>query len=900
MPNFIQSFYSAVSSSALTTITATLSSAINAGDLIAFGIAWVGDTTTVSVSDQAQNSWVVLPTIENGVIQGSAMVYSLRSKAYAAGNVITVTLGAGRTYAKIQGGEWGTGLGSYDSTGSAVGTKPATPTATLNTNSNNELVIGFGRWDSGSQWSAATTGWTARNTLPAGTILADSTDSVAGPFSFGPTVGTGGSNGNPWSLQEASFSPLLKNSFSASATSGAAFTPTGLEESPFSASATSGANFNGTLIQTPNVQIVLNVTKGISAINYQGTNLVDSTSALPLLRIQKAGDTQKNYIALSGWTVSTTNSPNDTLSATSPSANLTVVAKPLVDGFNFKVTIAFSSSLGAVLDYDLDLYRHRFHVMPTYDGTVQFTNGDNGFDCNDAMYFICNDSGASSNPWQIWHATLVPTSFHFAPKNYPNPTWDVYFVPISKVSGVPDPILLPAVGGSLTFDVQANYSASKPDPLVAAPESISIQSARWPLVVRQDLFPSRSFVGLNVFCKSGGNPVSNPNGWNNGASYNLYDPAGSGRLVAEMTGDVSGLQTLASWMIGRIQWCNYITYVKCGGISVIHWDMWDGEEYPQSGTSYVGDPRISRTQCRELWYRDANFPVPIISQCLDSLKRAYNPANPSDPTYCPNLMPGIALRASNWPTVNGQPMPLYTNPPLTQYSLQSQADAIANLSGKIDRVYWAGYRVFYIDSYGNSFNPLSYAVGPLRTVLASYPDCLFAPEAYNRADMYSCSAPFRDRFPSRSADPTASLMWPNSYCLMRMENYTGGNMYRSAFTITTAVNSFTVTVPSGSGILAGMTIDGNSNIPAGATVASISGTTVTMSVAATGAGTVSTWFTSQYYSAAVDILKRAYNKNNYTGPGTAGDMILANCYSGSPTELEQAYAIYQRIASGAI
>lgn len=590
----------------------------------------------------------------------------------------------------------------------------------------------------------------------------------------------------------------------------------------------------------PTPVITLSAAKGVSSILYADAfNFVHTAySTAPVLRIQKQGDTSKIYEPLGAPVISTTTNPNDTMTMSSANVTMKVVVVTVADGYGFQVSFPVFAYTQAIVDWDLLLYTARFESqIPTWDGTTKWGNGNQGWDPNAALELVFDDQVAPTNPWQVWCSTFGPINVHWAPKNYTSttPGWQLYITGSTGQAGYYCEFPLAA---GFSCDVNVLFSAVKPDPTVVAPSAFTIQSNRWPVITRRDLFPPKSLFGLNIFCQSATpgtpNPVQNPNGWNGATTtFNLYDPAGSGKLVAEMTGDESGLVALANWIVGRIRWCNHVTYVVCGGVSVIHWDLWDGEEYPQSGTSYVGDPRISRTQCRELWYRSATFPVPIIQQALDNLKWAYNPANPPQPIFCPNLMPGCALRASHWPSPA-----MYTNPAPTQYSWQSGPDAVSDLSAKIDRIYWAGFRVFYVDSWGSTLHPQAYTVDDLRTMMQLYPDILLCPESYDRQDMYSAGYPFRDKFPSLDSDPQANQIWPgNAHCLMRMENGSG------------------VRMDPGVGLL-----PPPQNAP---------------------------------YLNAVRILQRAHD---------GGDCPLANCYSGvkqldgtSPTELEQVNTIWKTL-----
>jgi hypothetical protein len=148
-------------------------------------------------------SWTVGTKVTNGN-QKSVIAYKLNSAAASAGLVVTASFTVGTKWISINGGEW-TGYTTLDTSVSATGTKPTTPTVNITTNNANEQLIGFARYDQGAVWTAVPSGWTSRGpALSNGTILADIAESTAGTYTFNPTT-SGGSNGNPWTLQVIAF-----------------------------------------------------------------------------------------------------------------------------------------------------------------------------------------------------------------------------------------------------------------------------------------------------------------------------------------------------------------------------------------------------------------------------------------------------------------------------------------------------------------------------------------------------------------------------------------------------------------------------------------------------------------------------------------------------------------------
>jgi hypothetical protein len=566
--------------------------------------------------------------------------------------------------------------------------------------------------------------------------------------------------------------------------------------------------------------------KGINSITYGDTfNYVHSSySGVPVLRLQKVGDTSKVYEALSAPVISTTSQPNDTLTMKSANAALILVWSVFEDGYDLTGVIQNNYPINAI-DYDLKLYTHRFrNSIPTWDGTTKWLSNQQGWDINAALEIVFNDPGQSHNPWQCWSSSLGPFTCKFNPKNYTSttPGWEIYLHADTDQPGIycVRPI---ASGDSVKFNVQIKFSANKPDPTIVAPKAFSIQSNRWPMQVHQDRYPTRMGLGANWFCTcppSGqSNAACNPNGWNNDRTLKLYDT--DGKLCASK-GDYTGIKQLWDFIKGRMLWCNYVTH-KAGGLGVIHWDFWYGQKYTQPGLSYIGDSTISRSKCPELWYSDANW-TSISSMFLTWMKYAYNGSSP--PTFLgDHWLVGAGLRASIW-----------TNAPPKQRTYPDLTIGVKNLIDKIYPLYWAGHRVFYLDSFGPySTPPQAYAVDLVRKVMVQYPDILLIPEAYSRVDMYSASYPFRDMTPTRSnysgagTSAQAPLIWPRAASMVRWQNKGDVQMNPS---------------------------DVN-------------------------------------YPATVEKFKVAYNPG-----GVAGDCVLANCYSGSPTEFEQAMDIYHKIEIG--
>jgi hypothetical protein len=148
-----------------------------------------------------------------------------------------------------------------------------------------------------------------------------------------------------------------------------------------------------------------------------------------------------------------------------------------------------------------------------------------------------------------------------------------------------------------------------------------------------------------------------------------------------------------------------------------------------------------------------------------------------------------------------------------------------------------GWGSDYIDSYG-PYNtpPQAYDPALLRQVVAAYPDILLIPEG-KAPYLFSAGYPWMDRVATRQV-------------------YSGsGSTPQAAMIWPTAANMMRVQ----------------------------------------NGGEFNMGPTTQYYQNAVAVMKTAYNKG---GPG--GDCIIAQCYSGTPTEFEQAAAIWQGIANGTL
>jgi len=262
--------------------------------------------------------------------------------------------------------------------------------------------------------------------------------------------------------------------------------------------------------------------QGINSITYGDTfNYVHSSySGVPVLRMQKVGDTSKVYEPLGVPIISTTAQANDTLTMKSANAVLILVSSVFENGYSFAGTVQNDYPTDAI-GYDLKLYTHKFrNWIPTWDGSAKWPSSQQGWDINAALEILFNDPGEPVNPWQCWFSSLSPFTCRWNPKNYSSstPGWEIYLHAETNQPGIYCVRPIPA-GGSIKFNVQVHFSASQKDPIVVAPKAFRIQSDRWPLQIRQDLYPTRMGLGANWFCTSPPsgqtNAPNNPNGWNN-------------------------------------------------------------------------------------------------------------------------------------------------------------------------------------------------------------------------------------------------------------------------------------------------------------------------------------------------------------------------------------------------
>lgn len=585
----------------------------------------------------------------------------------------------------------------------------------------------------------------------------------------------------------------------------------------------------------PNIAVTLSTTKGVSSILY-GTdphNYVDTSSTIPVFRAGLNGGT-KNYQALTTVTVTTTTNTNDTLTIVdsgSAIAKVVMVVSAGADSMQWNCTLTNLSTTNTITEWDLKAWSHLFEGAPATDGVNAWGQSDHGYDINAGQIMGFMDTVQSTNPWQIWCSddggiSAQPINFHFAARGSTHPAlWDVYFDPDTSQPGVYDVAPL-APGASYTWVLKTFYYATQQDITTVNPASYSIQATRWPMQVNQTKFPTRKGFGLNFFCSDGSNYTSNPNGWNNDSTMALYNSDGT---LQASTGSYTGLNALWSFISGRTLWCNHITR-NAGGIGVIHWDFWWGGRYPQPGVDYIGDPTVSQSVVPEIWYSDANFSPNIVTRWVNSaMQYAYNGGNP--PAYLgSSWMVGAALRGSLF----------HLGPPASQSTYPDLQTGINDLTAKINYLIASPYNhtVFYIDSFG-PFNtpPSAYSVDLLRSLMTSFPNVLLIPEAYSRADVFSCSYPWRDLQPTRNTGsgsiftPQAPLIWNSAACACRFEK------------------------------------KGSIDMTPG----------------------------SDNYPNAIALAKQAYNVG-----GSTGDCVIANCYSGTPTEFEQIMALYAGIASGTL
>jgi hypothetical protein len=286
--------------------------------------------------------------------------------------------------------------------------------------------------------------------------------------------------------------------------------------------------------------------------------------------------------------------------------------------------------------------------------------------CNDDVvkplytgFFTISGDTASYKRYSVWVAS---TPLNSQPSNYP-----LFNRPI-------------APGGTDTYTISLRFAPSGTDGHTLATDIYTGFASAWPY---QTNWPDRRSMGaLFLSTSSGTHTANNPRGWfNNDPSVDITTPSG-----------ISAFQTRMLQMADD----SVAETTLMNSQAVIVWDL-EGQQYPQPGFAYVGDPRLLPTLAPEM--------DPIADQFFQKFKTA-------------GLKVGITLR----PTL----LNTSVNPP----AQTNVADIAALLEAKIAyaKQRW-NCTVYYIDSNGLYNEPIDASI--IKAVSDAYPGVLLIPEHEN-------------------------------------------------------------------------------------------------------------------------------------------------------------------------
>lgn len=253
-------------------VTVAFPQAQIAGDLNVVAIGW-GDTTSAisSVTDDQGNTYLraVGPTKTTGLQQA---IYYARN-IVSGSNRVTVTFNQPASYPDVRILEYG-GVDTnvpLDVTAAAVGTGTTANSGLATTTSATELIFASGT--TGSNFSAAGSGFTNRGINVFGNIAEDKNVSTAGTYSAAATT-----NYSNWIMQMAAFRAAVSSGVPAVAP------PTVTAVSP-----NSGPSAGGTAITITGTGFTSGATVQVGGTTAGGVNVISSTTATAVTPAHVAG-----------------------------------------------------------------------------------------------------------------------------------------------------------------------------------------------------------------------------------------------------------------------------------------------------------------------------------------------------------------------------------------------------------------------------------------------------------------------------------------------------------------------------------------------------------------------------------------------------------------------------------
>ena len=252
-----------------TTVAVSYPASQTAGDTNIVVIGW-GDTTSTisSVTDSRLNTYTpaIGPTSGTGLRQS---IYYAKSIA-GGSNTVTVTFNKAAVYPDVRILEY-SGLDTtspFDKALAAAGTGTAANSGSVSTTAASELIFGAGT--SGSKFTAAGTGFTARMINLYGNIAEDKTVNATGSYSAAATGSSGA-----WVMQVATFR----------ASGGSAQPP----PVPTSISPTSGTTAGGTPVTITGTGFLPGATVSFGGTSATGVSVANSTTITATTPAHAAG-----------------------------------------------------------------------------------------------------------------------------------------------------------------------------------------------------------------------------------------------------------------------------------------------------------------------------------------------------------------------------------------------------------------------------------------------------------------------------------------------------------------------------------------------------------------------------------------------------------------------------------